>query len=434
MSKRIATYIAVMILSVLCVTTAWAASQQSEYTCELFYGTPGHKGEPAHGTFELDERGWPKAFFADGHRWQEQNLWLCIDVYRNGAFQETCWYYFPEGNFVEQRWKQIGGKYYYLSDRGAITGWMKWNGEYYYLDPNEYYMWTSGNVERDGKMYTIGKDGMARPVSEIGYSSSIVEGNSNSGWAQENGKWYCLRDGSRICSEWIRDGEKWYYAGADGYLYVGTREVDGVVYDFGGGGSIRTNTECYYNGQKYLLGADGKGVPVEMTQEERIDHSRTVIWMETTYAIYEMDLQAAILMGADYEVAEVLRTDWGITNREEGLAVIDGLVQSAKNGDKTSKAWNYSRAMLLCDSLYKAGYISMEERPERQFAIAPSIQKDFTSWDDFNEHYLNGFSEWANATGCGYLGPQRRSWYTYLKKMGSNPFKRDWNQKLEKDW
>lgn len=437
--KRKMTMIATtMLFLLLCLwpVTVYGASS-GDYTYEIFQGTPGHKGDAYAGRFYMDRDGrYPKAFFEEGSSRQVKNIWVCAERYYQGVWDRQCWYYFPDSNFVPERWVEIDGKWYYMTTNGAASGWMKTDGNYYYFDPAELYMWTSGEAERDGVLYTIGKDGLSHVYSELGYSGSIVEGGDNTGWSEESGRQCFLRDGAKIYSEWLKDGEKWYYIDSDGYLTKGTMEVDGTVYSFSyKDGHMETDKTGYYNKQKYQFGADGKGVPLEMTTEERIWQSEVVEWMKATYAIYNMDAKAAQMMGASYNVKELLQQDWGITDRENGLEMIAKLESSGNTDtDKDSKAWNYSRAMLLCDSLYQAKYISLEEKTERQFQIAPAIQASFSSWDDFNAHYLNGFSSWAYSVGRGDSVTRRRSWYDYLKSISDNPFLIDWNLKMEKDW
>lgn len=438
MKKKGLTIWLAAVFILLGTVTGWARTGSSDiYTYESFHGTPGHKGEAYAGKFYMDsDDGYPRAFYEEGNKRQVKNTWVCMDRYKQGNLEGEYWYYFPDTNFVPNRWKQLNDRWYYFDRDGAVSGWYKDNGQYYYFDPAECYMWTSGDVERDGVLYTIGKDGISRVASELGYSGSIAAEGGDTGWSEEGGKICFLRGGQKVRSEWLDDRNQRYYIGADGYLTKGTAEVDGAVYSFAyTDGHMETEGTGYYNKQKYQFGADGKGVPLEMTVEEKIRQSDVVSWMKATYAIYSMDAEAAQLMGASYDVKELLLQDWGITDRDSGLAMIDQLEASAGAGsDKDGKAWDYSRAMLLCSSLREAGFITQEEQVTRQLQMAPSIQRSFSSWDDFNAHYLNGFSSWAYAVGRGDSVARRKSWYDYLKKISNNPFLIDWNLKLEKQW
>lgn len=427
-----------LLLSLTCAFTAQGASYyyQQNFSQKSYYGTPGHKGEEAIGRLVIND--WddtPKYFYKEGEKSPMKNQWLCLDIYFQGAYLDEYWYYFDNGIFKANGWTEADGKWYYQTVNGAYKGWLKKGDTYYYLDPDELYMWTSGNVERDGQIYTIGSDGIAHPASSLGYSGIITAEGGNSGWAEENGKWFFLQNGERLKSQWLQDGDIWYYLGKDGYMYYDIKEIDNQVYKFSSDGHMLVNDVGFYNKQKYQFGADGKGVAVEMTTEEKISQSDVVKWMETTYAIYSMEVEAGVMMGASYNVPELLQRDWGISDRASGMATIENLtVTGGTTNDKDQKAWNYSRAMMLCGLLEKAGYLTITERLEKQFQIAPAIQNSFVSWEDFNAHYMNGFRNWAYLVGRGDTISRRETWYRHLRERQNNPFLLSWKLELSKDW
>lgn len=432
--KRLAV---VFFLSLACTVNVWGASRyETDFTYQPYYGTPGHRGEDAVGRMYTRDDGSPKAFYKNGESRQMKKVWLGMDVYEKGTFYGSYWYYFGDSNFVPYRWAEVDGRWYYQTREGAVGGWYEeTKGVYYYFDPVERYMWTSGDVERDGQMYTIGHDGIARKASALGYSEGVVSGGGSTGWAEENGSFYFLRDGTRICSEWLQDGADWYYLGADGYVYRGIKEIDGVVYKFADDGRMLVNETGFYKEQKYQFGEDGKGVLIEMTPLERIGHSKVIKWMRGTYAIYTADVEAARMLGANYNEKELLVRDWGIGDRDSGLAMLERLVANARStSDKDQKAWNYSRAMMLCQTFQNVEFITQEERYAKQLEIAPEIQANFTSWDDFNTHYMNGFREWAYSADRADSVRRREAMYEYQKQRSDSPFLLDWNLKLEKDW
>lgn len=427
----------ILFLALMYSMTAWGASRyEADYSYQPYYGTPGHRGEDAVGKMITNDDGSPRAFYREGENRQIKNTWLGMDVYYQGTLRGSYWYYFGTSNFVPFRWAEVDGKWYYQTREGAVGGWYeKTKGVYYYFDPTERYMWTGGDVERDGQMYTIGNDGIARKASTLGYSEGVAAGGGDSGWAEEGGRSYLLRDGQRVCSEWVQDGTLWYYLGADGYMYTGIKKVDGTVYRFADDGHMVTEGTGFYDGQKYQFGADGKGVLIEMTQQEKIGQSKVVKWMKNTYEIYNTDASAARMLGADYNVKELLVRDWGIGDRESGLSTIGRLIAMAREtSDKDQKAWHYSRAMMLCESLQTAEYITPEERYDKQLDLAPEIQNNFTSWNDFNTHYMNGFRGWAYSVNRGDSVPRREAMYDYLQQINDNPFLLDWNLELKKDW
>lgn len=391
------------------------------------------------GRLNINDDETPRAFYKEGVQGQLKYQWICVDYYYKGDYQQECWYYFDDGIFVQQRWAEAEGKRYYLGKFGAYSGWFSIKSNYYYFDLNERYMWTSGNVERDGQMYTIGSDGIAREASALGYSGSIVDGGGDSGWAEEEGKRYYLQDGVRVRAAWLQDGAVWYYLDENGYTTKGICEIDGAVYFFDNVTGQRTSgTTGFYQKQKYLFGEDGKGVPIEMTTEEKISQSDVVKWMAATYAIYTNAEISAQMLGADTSASEMkklLVNDWGITGREDGVATIDNLAASALTAsDKVTKAWDYSRAMMLCDILYHVDYITRIEKIEKQYSMAPAIQVSFGSWSDFNDNYMAGYRRWANATGYSDSIAFRETLYQNLLKSANSPYKLNWGLDLTKDW
>lgn len=68
-------------------------------------------------------------------------------------------------------------------------------------------------------------------------SSSEGPGAVSSGWQQVNGTWYYYENGTAVTNQWEKDGDLWFYLGADG--------------------SMSKNTWVQNNGQWFYVGADG---------------------------------------------------------------------------------------------------------------------------------------------------------------------------------
>lgn len=103
--------------------------------------------------------------------------------------------------------------------------------------------------------------------------------------------------------------------------------------------------------------------------------------------------------------------------------------ESGKNG---IDAWDYSRAMQLCGQSYHLGYITLEEALTIQLEIAQAIQEEYSSWDDWNQSYINGYEYWT----YGNSSAASRAWsYQKLTYEEDNPFAiLDFNMPLEKFW
>lgn len=135
----------------------------------------------------------------------------------------------------------------------------------------------------------------------------------------------------------------------------------------------------------------------------------------------------------------MLARDWGITNKEEGVIVIKGLFDvGCAVEDKSVKAWNFSRAMMLCDSLYKANWIDKNESVEMQYAMAPAVQQSFTSWEEFNDNYMIGYRRWAKTVGSNQetieLREKAYSTSNYIINENNEDKWIPWDKELVKYW
>lgn len=435
MKKSLCRVITLLVIVLGCTTPVVAAlSDNPDYEYVCYEGKPGNKGAQIAGHFSRDNDGiTPRAFYREGIKKQEKYIWIGADVYYKGDIIRESWYYFEETNFVANRWKEVEGKWYYLINTGAVSGWYRVNSQYYYFDPVECFMWKSGDVERDGQLYTIGSDGVARAASELGYSGSVVSGGDSTGWSEDHGKWYVVRDGVRLRQEWLKDGEFWYYLGADSYLYMGIHMIDGEVYNFDRKGHMVTSGTGYYEQHKYTFGSDGRGISTAMTTDEKINQSKVVDWMAGSYAIYSKEVSVGEMFGGSYNVQELLSRDWGITEKDGGMTTIASLAATTAV-DKDTKAWDYSRAMMLCNALNEAGYITMEEKLSIQLVIAPKIQQNFGSWEEFNECYMNGYRRWANTVGRADNIAHRELMYKLEREDKRSAFLLPWKLDLSQDW
>lgn len=78
---------------------------------------------------------------------------------------------------------------------------------------------------------------------------------------------------------------------------------------------------------------------------------------------------------------------------------------------------------------YIAGFYTIEETLDKSLEVAAIIQTKFSSWDEFNESYLVGYTAWS-----GQPDTERRGIYNNLKASIFNPYVIDWNLKLERSW
>ncbi len=346
---------------------------------------------------------------------------------------ETQWCYFKPDGREAMHWYQIDGNWYNFGGGGRmLTGWCRIDQQYYYFDLVTGIMQTSGTAVREGVTYEFGPDGLSQKIDGL----LEAEPGGLDGWIEENGKRYYLRDGQKVTSEWLQDGDNRYYVGEDGAAYTGSQIMDGCLYSFTGEGRLMMNTPgtwTFSNGVKYVFDGTGKGVPAEMDAEERMLHSASTIWCWKTYEIYARDVQMLFWEGKHREQIQAgLAAQWGVRNGDECIAMIDRLFEAGKaSPDKAGKAWNFSRAMMLCESGMRAGWWGPPEQINRQIAMAPVIQQSFSSWEEFNACYMEGFTGWAGVGSATY--EKRKDAYDKYLKFGSSR-KIDWNIKIERTW
>lgn len=68
---------------------------------------------------------------------------------------------------------------------------------------------------------------------------------------------------------------------------------------------------------------------------------------------------------------------------------------SAKWGDRGIVAWDLYRMANLTGVGYRAGYLEFEEIYELVRPIVKKMQSTFSSWDEANDNYLDGYAYWS---------------------------------------
>lgn len=166
------------------------------------------------------------------------------------------WYYFDEyGNMISNTVKYIDGKDYIFGSNGAMVnkkGWIK-------LNLGQQGMWFYGKgdgtikdqewVKDAGKWYYLGGNGYQDYAGEltigpadIGNKTYIFDQNGamveKKGWIKLWDSWYYGNgDGTMKYNQWIKDGNKWYFATYFDGLSQGGNIVTNGVFD--------VNEKCY---------------------------------------------------------------------------------------------------------------------------------------------------------------------------------------------
>ena len=128
-------------------------------------------------------------------------------------------------------------------------------------------------------------------------------------------------------------------------------------------------------------------------------------WFEATFAIYKKSVgyRDNLLYLEEYNarnyfikdeqvelkdsiVKSTLKRQWSVTDKSSALEVLKKL---RENGVKNKSAWDLSRAMSNVYLYYCARYIEFDVAMDFSYNIANEIKKTFSSWDEFNNSYLD---------------------------------------------
>lgn len=97
-------------------------------------------------------------------------------------------------------------------------------------------------------------------------------------------------------------------------------------------------------------------------------------------------------------------------------------------GENAVAGWDYSQAITLLSYGYLAGFYTEDEALDPSLEIAENLQTIFDSWDSFMESYFVGYEFHGNDSS------EQRTIYEERKASYDNPFRLDWEMKLEKSW
>lgn len=427
MKKILQKLAAIAFFSMLLPVMAYGGTWYGGSSFTFYSGTPGNCGAEIDVTIKVNRRDEYRAELA-GKKLKGQWLGFRNLTYSPDKLQ---WCYFLGDESEAMGWTEIDGNWYNFGGGGSmLTGWHRTDGNYYYFDPVTGIMQTSGTAVREGITYEFQPNGLSKKIDGL----FVAEEGGTDGWIEEDGEWYYLRDGQKVTNEWLKEGDLRYYVGENGAMYTGSHIIDGCLYMFSYSGRLMMDGGfTYSNGVKYVFDGTGRGVPSEMDADERMKYSASTVWCGMTYEIYNRSEKMAFWEARDREkIWEGLKRQWGVTNRDECIAMIQKLFANGVDAqDKAEKAWDFSRAMMLCETGYRADWWEVSEQVNMQIAMAPVIQQSFTSWEEFNASYMSGFTSWSGGRGETYER-RKKAYDSYLKYGSSHTI--DWNIPIEKTW
>ncbi len=180
-----------------------------------------------------------------------------------------------------------------------------------------------------------------------------------------------------------------------------------------------------------------------------------------------LDLFGAINESTSFidEDRDLLLNDWGVHNKSELVAMCNRMfscptVENAKqyfelrdvntipeellkisddistDYERTMKAYDIYRVILLANFGCTARYFTFEEAMEWCLKAGQELQNTYNSWDDFYENYLLGYCYWSeqDADLINTNANKRKRVYYETKKYPTHPWQIPWNTTLQKEW
>lgn len=145
--------------------------------------------------------------------------------YSDGWHQKgTIWYYYENGRYVIDCFKNINGHKYSFDNDGVMrVGWYKDgpSGKWYYFNP------VSGEMLKGWQQ-----------ISNVWYMLDYTTGAMySSQWYYYKNNWYYLDPSGAMATGWRCINGYWYYMQPSGIMVTGSANIDGRTYYFDGSGA-----------------------------------------------------------------------------------------------------------------------------------------------------------------------------------------------------
>lgn len=162
---------------------------------------------------------------------------------------------------------------------------------------------------------------------------------------------------------------------------------------------------------------------------------------------------------------EIIKRDWGIHNKSELINMCHRMINCPniekatnyfcghnvsdipaelmkvrtpimRDYNKTMKAYDIYRVILLANFGYTAKFFTFEEAMDWCLKAGSELQRNYRSWDDFYENYLLGYCFWSeeDADLIGTHANRRKRIYEEMKKYPTHPWQISWNTMLRREW
>ena len=192
-----------------------------------------------------------------------------LDAAMTRAYE--CTYYFshyrPDGSDASSLDSKIYSENisWGMDAYGTMNGWMASTAHRdNILDSGYESIGVGSYITSDGTPYWVlvfsygSAEGSGQAQDPNDEDSQSDESPEESGWKQDDYGWVYYSDGDMLTSQWIQDGDEWYYLKDDGYMAVDEWvEDDEGWMRFDSDGNIVKSQWLKYDGDRYYIKADG---------------------------------------------------------------------------------------------------------------------------------------------------------------------------------
>lgn len=177
------------------------------------------------------------------------------------------------------------------------------------------------------------------------------------------------------------------------------------------------------------------------TERSTIPQDDTERWILGTYAMWAGYLGNENLIAGfpknpknQKAIRKIYETDWDLKNVQDYKDIVAQLTaEGGYNGtDQASYAWDWCRAMQIIGCGFFCDFFTRQEMREMSCQIGYRMQRQFSSWEDLCENYLDGYTRWIRSIGRDPVEcrAEREEIYARIKNNPNSPYQLFFNMPL----
>lgn len=177
------------------------------------------------------------------------NQWIIV----NGRWRYNDF----NGKPLKNTWylDSIYNSYFHFNSIGNMqTGWLNDGGNWYYLKQNG--AMQTGWLYYENQWYYLDYNGVMRTgwIEDDGNWYYLKRnGAMATGWIVSKNKWYFLNTSGAMETGWLYYGKKWYFLDSEGAMQIGWTQIGQDWYFFNDDGSMKSGEWVYYEDDWYYI-------------------------------------------------------------------------------------------------------------------------------------------------------------------------------------